>query len=65
MKNKEKEIIRAKFKVKNRILLETDISEDFNSCYIIIKAESNMVVQKSQAKKLVLIDIKENVKKQQ
>ena len=65
MKKAETEIVEAKFKAKTRTILETGASGDFNGCRMTIKAESIMVVQKNQAEKLVLIDIKDNAKKQQ
>ena len=65
IKKEETEIIEAKFKAKTRIILEIGTTGDFNGCHITIKAESIMVVQKNQAKKLVLVDIKDNAKKQQ
>lgn len=64
MEKKETEIIEAKFKVKTRIILETNASRDFNSCYMTIKAKFIIVIRKNSAKKLVLVDIKDNVKKQ-
>lgn len=43
--NKEKvKIIEAKFKTKSQIILENIISRDFNSCYMIIKDKSIIVV---------------------
>ena len=63
MKKKKTEIIEAQFKAKNQTILETDISEDFNGYYMTIKADFIMVVQKNQAEKLALVDIKDNVKK--
>ena len=63
IKNEETEIIEAKFKAKNQIILETGASGDFNGCCMTIKADFIMVVQKNQAEKLVLIDIKDNTKK--
>ena len=65
MKKEEKEIINAKFKVKNQTMLETGISGDFNSCRITIEAKSIMIVHKNQTEKLVLVDVKDNAKKQQ
>ncbi len=64
IKKKEKEIIEDKLKAKNRTILETGVSGDFNSCRMTIGAESIMVVKKNQAEKLVLVDIKDNAKKQ-
>ncbi len=64
IKKEEKEIIEAKFKAKNQTILETGVSGDFNGCRITIRAESIMVVQKNQAEKLVLIEVKDNAKKQ-
>ena len=65
MKKEETEIMEAKFKAKTRTILETGASGDFNGCRMTIEAESIMVVQKNQAEKLVLVDIKDNAKKQQ
>ena len=65
MKKEETEIVEAKFKAKTRIILEIGVSEDFNGCRMTIEAESIMVVQKNQVEKLVLVDIKDNAKKQQ
>ncbi len=64
MKKEEKEIIKAKFKAKNQTILKTSVSGDFNSCHMIIRAESIMIKQKNQAEKLVLVDVKDNIKKQ-
>lgn len=64
MKKEMTQIIEAKLKTKTRVILETSISEDFNGCHMTIKAESIIVVQKDQAKKLMLVDIKDNTKKQ-
>ena len=44
MKKEKKEIIETKFKAKNRIMLETSVSGDFNSCRMTFKVESIMVV---------------------
>lgn len=44
MNKEEAETTEAKFKAKSQIILETGTSEDFNSCYIIIKAESIMII---------------------
>ncbi len=63
MKKKEKEILEAKFKAKTQTMLETGVSGDFNGCRMTIKAESIMVIQKNQAEKLVLVDIKNKAKK--
>ncbi len=64
IRKEEKEIIEAKFKAKNRTILETGVSGDFNGCRMTIGAESIMVVQKNQAEKLVLVDVKDNARKQ-
>lgn len=64
MKKEKTEIMKAKFKVKTRIILETHTLEDFNGYCMTIKAESIMVIQKNQTEKLVLVDIKDNIKKQ-
>ena len=64
MKKEETVIMEVKFKAKTRTILEIGVSGDFNDCYMTIKAESIMVVQKNQAEKLVLVDIKDNAKKQ-
>ena len=47
MKKEEKEIIKAKFKAKNRTMLKTSVSGDFNGCCMTSKAESIMVIQKN------------------
>lgn len=65
MNKKRAEITEAKFKAKLQTMLETGASRDFNRCQIIIKAESIIIMQKNQAKKLVLVNIKDNAKKQQ
>lgn len=44
IKKEVKEIIKAKFKAKNRTMFETGISKDFNGCYMTIEAESIMVI---------------------
>lgn len=63
--NKEKaKIIEAKFKVKSQKMLETSILRDFYGCYITIKDKSIIVIQKKQAKKLLFVDFKDNIKKQ-
>ena len=62
---KEGEIIEAKFKAKSQIILETGASGDFNGCRMTIEAEFIIVVKKNQVEKLVLVDIKDNAKKQQ
>ena len=54
----------AKFKAKTQKFLENGISKDFNGCYMTIKAEFFMVMQKNQEEKLVFVDIKDNAKKQ-
>lgn len=64
MKKVEKEIIEAKFEAKNQIMLKTNVLRDFNGYCMIIGAESIIVIQKNQAKKLMLIDVKDNTKKQ-
>lgn len=64
MKKEEREIIEAKFKTKTPTILKTGASRDFNSCRRTIEAKSIMVVQKNQTEKLVLVDIKDNTKKQ-
>ena len=65
IKKVETEIIEAKFKSKTQTILEIDASRDFNGCRMTIKAESIIIVQKNQVEKLVLVDIKDNAKKQQ
>ena len=65
IKKEKIEIIEAKFKAKTRTILEISVSENFNGCQMTIKAESIIVIQKNQVKKLVLINIKDNAKKQQ
>lgn len=62
---KEIEYTEAKFKAKLQTILKIGILKNFNCCCIIIKAKSIIVVQKNKIKKLVLIDIKNNAKKQQ
>lgn len=62
-KKEEKEIIEAKFKAENQIIIEIGISRNFNGCCIIIKAKSIMIIQKNQTEKLILVDIKDNTKK--
>lgn len=47
MKKEETEIIKAKFKVKTQIILETGILRDFNNCHITIKTEFIIVIQKN------------------
>ena len=64
MNKEEAKITEAKFKAKSRTILETGTSGDLNGCRMTIEAESIMVVQKNQAEKLVLVDIKDNAKKQ-
>ncbi len=64
MKKEEKEIIKAKFKAKNQTILESGISGNYNGCHMTIGAKFIIVVQKNQAEKLVLVDIKDNTKKQ-
>ena len=64
MKKEETEIMKAKFKAKTQTILETGVSGDFNGCRMIIEAESIMIIQRYQIEKLVLIDIKDNIKKQ-
>ncbi|MCJ1345194.1 hypothetical protein MMC31_003400, partial [Peltigera leucophlebia] len=54
----------AKFKAKIQTILETGASKDFNNCRMVIEAESIMVVQKNQPDKLVLVNIKDNARKQ-
>lgn len=64
--NKEEtENIEVKFKAKTQTMLKTSIFRDFNSCYKIIETKSIMVVQKNQVEMLVLVNIKDNAKKQQ
>lgn len=63
MKKEKTEIIKTKFKIKTQTILETGESGDFNGYRMTIKAEFIMIVQKYQAKKLVLVDIKNNAKK--
>ena len=65
MKKEETKIIKANFKAKTQTILQTGTARDFNGCRMTIQNESIMVVQKNQAKKSVLIDIKNNAKKQQ
>ena len=47
MKKEETEIIEAKLKAKNRTILETGASGDFNGCRMTIEADFIMVVQKN------------------
>lgn len=62
MNKKETEITDAKFQAKSQTILETGLSEAFNNCRMTIEAKSIMVIWKNQAKKLVLIDIKDSAK---
>ena len=62
---KEAEITETKFKAKSQTILETGTSGDFNSCRMTIEAESIIVVQRNQIEKLILVNIKDNAKKQQ
>ncbi len=64
IKKEETKIIEAKFKAKSQTILETNTSGDFYNCCMTIEAESIIVVQKNQVKKLILINIKDNAKKQ-
>lgn len=64
MNKKEVEITETKFKTKSQTILETGISRVFNGCHMIIRLEFIMVIQKNQADKLVLVNIKDNTKKQ-
>lgn len=64
--NKEEiEIIEAKFKAKSQTILEKGVLGDFNSCRMTFKAKSIIIIQKNQVEKLVLINMKDNAKKQQ
>lgn len=65
MKKEEIEIMKVKFKAKTQTILETTVSEDLKGCHMRIKAESIIVMQKYQAKKIVFVNIKVNIKKQQ
>lgn len=51
IKNEEKEIIAAKFKAKNRTILEIIIFGDFNNCCITIEVELIIVVEKNEVEK--------------
>lgn len=62
MKKEKTKIIEAKFKVKIQTILETSISKDFNNYHMTIKARFIMIIQKNQAKKLVFININNNIK---
>lgn len=64
MKKKETKIIKTKFNAKTWIILEIGISKNFNGYYMTIEAKAIIVVQKNQVEKLVLVNIKDNVKKQ-
>lgn len=44
MKKEKKEIIKAKFKAKNQILLEIGVFGDFNGYCIIIEVESIIII---------------------
>lgn len=63
MNTKETEITEGKFMAKSQTILETGISRTFNDCRMIIEAKCIMIVQKNQAEKFVLIDIKDSAKK--
>ncbi len=63
MKKKEKKIIEAIFKAKNRTILEIGVSGNFNGCYMTIRAESIIVIQNNLAEKFMLVDINDNAKK--
>ena len=63
MKKEETEIIKTKFKAKTQTILKTDVSDNFQNCYMTIEADFIIVVQNNQTEKLVLIDIKDNAKK--
>lgn len=63
MQKEETEIMEVKFKAKIQTILKTVALRDFNNYRMTIEAEFIMVVQKNQAQKLVLIDIKNNAKK--
>ena len=63
IEKKETEMIKAKFKAKNQTILETSTSRYFNGCCMTIEADSIIVMQKNQAKKFVIIDIKNNTRK--
>lgn len=65
MNKEEIEIMEANFKAKSQIMLETGISRDFNGLHMTIKDKAIMIVQKDQTDKLLIIDIKDNTKKQQ
>ena len=65
MKKEETEIMDAKFKGKTQTILKIEASGDFNGYHMTIKAESIIVVQKNQVEKLILVDNKDNAKKQQ
>lgn len=65
MKIEKIEIIKIIFKAKTQIILKTSIFADFKDCFMIIEVKSIIVIQKNQVKKLVLINVKDNVKKQQ
>lgn len=64
MKKEEKEIIKARLKAKNQIIQEISLSADFGGYSMTIEAESIIVLQRNEAEKLVLIDVKNNAKKQ-
>lgn len=55
MNKKKTEIIKAKFKIKSLIMLETKMSKEFHGYHIIIKDKSIMVMLKNQ------VDIKDNI----
>lgn len=54
----------AKFKAKTPTILQTGALRDLNNCCMTIKVEFIIVIQKNQVEKLVLINIKDNTKKQ-
>lgn len=64
--NKEKKkIIEAKFKAKSQIMLETGTSQNFNGYYMTIEDKTIIIIQKNKADKLIIVDIEDNVNKQQ
>lgn len=65
MKKKETEIIKFKIKAKTQTILQSGVLRDFNGYHMIIEVESIIVMQKNQVEKFVLVNIKNNAKKQQ
>ena len=60
----EIEIDAAKFKARQRVMLETGTEGDFNGCHISIGKDAIEVIQKGQANKLAIVDIHSEDKQQ-